>query len=814
MFTITNITHPTVDTKRPLLLLQSEHGDKFLFGQIPEGTQRTFPENKTRLSKLESIFLTGTLSWASIGGLPGMILTLSDQGVKSMALFHGREIISFAVATWRYFVFRFGMKLSTNVLGDGQVYENKIMRVKSILVDSSTNDDEKSSSLLPKNLSSALRYIVSKMFPSQEPTARHDPASDCQMNVEIPPLQGSPTESTSYEITLKPVRGKFRVEEAMRLGVPKGQLFAQLTKGQSVTLEGGKVIEPHQVLEKQRDFAKVLILDIPSDAYLPQFREKFKDYDMSFLGAVYYFLGDSVTISRDLIELMEHFDHDHNQHFVSHSKICPNSIVFQSSAVTTLKLKAIQPQNYNLPLSSRVLSKEFYECFNKRLPRGNSVIQQSEVPLTSTIGEEKVHIMLQNDSVVIEPFTQGEQQVKLKCQKNFKPLPPWSSLYERHIAPLNIVSASQESVVGGGGRSNIFNNEAKKGKVEIVTIGTGSSLPSKYRNVISTLVKVPYNLNGKSYDRNILLDAGENTLGSLQRTIASADLPELFRNLRLIHLSHLHADHHLGIASLLSEWYKHNATNPNATIYIVVPWQYRIFLKEWLPVEGHKIEERIKFISCEHLVEGGYVRKEIKPLAFETYSEGGGPNNKKRRLECDDNSSFRDLETISQMYRDLKILSFQTCRAKHCDWAYSCAITFFTRSNSSSVFKVSYSGDTRPNIEKFAKSIGRNSDLLIHEATLENELHQDAVKKRHCTINEAIQVSNEMHAQKLILTHFSQRYPKLPQVDNNMKIEAKEYCFAFDGMIVAYDDIGRQVSKLGLLNSVFTEDQFSDDEEA
>ncbi|SCU85514.1 LAFA_0D16116g1_1 [Lachancea sp. 'fantastica'] len=814
MFTLTNITHPTADTKRPLLLLQSEHGDKFLFGQISEGTQRTFPENKTRLSRLEAIFLTGTLSWASIGGLPGMILTLSDQGVKSMALFHGKEILSFAVATWRYFVFRFGMKLSTNILGDGQVYENKIMRVRSLLVGSSANQDQTANDMLPKKLSNALNSIVSKMFPSQEPTARHDPASDPQMNVEIPQFQDISAESTSYEITLKPVRGKFKVEEAMRLGVPKGQLFAQLTKGQSVTLEGGEVIEPHQVLEKQRDFAKILILDIPSDSYLPQFRKKFKSYDMSTLGAVYYFLGDSVTINRELINLMEDFDRDHIQHFLSHSKICPNSIVFQSSAITTLKLKAIQPQNYNLPLSTRVFSKEFYECFSKRLPRGTSVTQQSEVPLTSTIDDKRIHVMLQNDSIVIEPFTKGEEKVKVKRQENYKPLPPWSMLYERHIAPLNLPKSSEDSVIGSSGHSNNFNSETKKGKVEILTLGTGSSLPSKYRNVISTLVKVPYFINGRSYDRNVLLDAGENTLGSLQRTVPSADLPELFRNLKLIHLSHLHADHHLGITSLLLEWYKHNATNTDSTIYVVVPWQYRIFLKEWLPVECHEVEKRIKFISCEHLVEGGFVRKELKPLPFEAFSDITGPNNKKRRLECDDSSSFRDLETITQMYRELKILSFQTCRAKHCDWAYSCAITFFTRSDSSSVFKVSYSGDTRPNLEKFAKTIGRHSDLLIHEATLENELHEDAIKKRHCTINEAIQVSNEMRAQKLILTHFSQRYPKLPQVDNNIKIEAKEYCFAFDGMIVAYDDIGTQVSRLGLLNSVFTEDQFTDEEDA
>ncbi|SCV06182.1 LANO_0H23904g1_1 [Lachancea nothofagi CBS 11611] len=806
MFTLTHITHPTVDTSNPLLLLQSEHGERFLFGQIPEGTQRTLPENKTRLSKLEHIFLTGQMSWDSIGGLPGMILTLSDQGIKSMNLFYGHDIVNFVVSTWRYFVFRFGMNLKTSVIEDGCVFENKLLRVQAILVNATSAAHQP----LSKKLTDGLKYIVSRMFPQHEPTMRHDPASDPQMNVELPREDSLPRQSTCYEIQLKPIRGKFRVEEATKLGVPKGKLFAQLTNGNSVTLEDGSVVTPAQVLEKQRDFAKVLILDIPSDDYLSQFHSKFQKYDKNSLGVVYYFLGDKVTINESVIALMELLDTANTQHFVSHSKICPNSIVFQSSAVTTLKLKAIQPKNYNLPLSNRVFSREFYDCFDKSLPKGTSVVQQCDHPLSSTINKDRVHIMLQNEGVVIEPFTAGEENLKIQHQENFKPMLPWSKVFDKHITPLKIAGATYESVVQNQRHVNNFDADRKKGKVEVITLGTGSSLPSKYRNVISTLLKIPYGSNGKYYNRNVLLDAGENTLGSIKRTIPEVELPALFQNLNLIYLSHLHADHHLGIASLLSEWYKHNALNPSAVIYVVVPWQYNIFLEEWLSLENKEIVERIRYVSCEHLIEGGFVRKEFKPVPFDGFITKSEPKIKKRRLEYDDASSFRDKDTIMQMYRDLKILTFQTCRAKHCDWAYSNSITFFTKSDSSSVFKVSYSGDTRPNIEKFAKTIGQNSDLLIHEATLDNELLEDAIKKRHCTINEAIQVSNEMKVDKLILTHFSQRYPKLPQVDNNIKIEAKEYCFAFDGMIVGYDEIGEQTSKLGLLNNVFAEEQFSE----
>ena len=117
-------------------------------------------------------------------------------------------------------------------------------------------------------------------------------------------------------------------------------------------------------------------------------------------------------------------------------------------------------------------------------------------------------------------------------------------------------------------------------------------------------------------------------------------------------------------------------------------------------------------------------------------------------------------------------------------------------------------------MERFAYEIGKGSDLLIHEATLDNELIEDAIKKRHSTINEAINVSNAMEAKKLILTHFSQRYPKLPSMDNNIKVEANEFCFAFDGMIIPYNTLGKQKEVFPMLSKAFAEEQQEEEEES
>lgn len=71
--------------------------------------------------------------------------------------------------------------------------------------------------------------------------------------------------------------------------------------------------------------------------------------------------------------------------------------------------------------------------------------------------------------------------------------------------------------------------------------------------------------------------------------------------------------------------------------------------------------------------------------------------------------------------------------------------------------------------------------MLIHEATMEDELSGEAVTKMHSTTSQAIQVGKDMDAKNIILTHFSQRYAKLPRFNDNF---AGNVSIAFDNMLV------------------------------
>jgi len=66
---------------------------------------------------------------------------------------------------------------------------------------------------------------------------------------------------------------------------------------------------------------------------------------------------------------------------------------------------------------------------------------------------------------------------------------------------------------------------------------------------------------------------------------------------------------------------------------------------------------------------------------------------------------------------------------------------------------------------------------LIHEATFEDGKQNEALEKKHCTIPEALTIAKRMMAKHVILTHFSQRYPKFPLIQ-------EENCL---GVVVAFD---------------------------
>lgn len=93
--------------------------------------------------------------------------------------------------------------------------------------------------------------------------------------------------------------------------------------------------------------------------------------------------------------------------------------------------------------------------------------------------------------------------------------------------------------------------------------------------------------------------------------------------------------------------------------------------------------------------------------------------------------------------------------------------------------RVVYTGDTAPSLE--VVDVARACDLLIHDCTFAEEEAERARETGHATAAEAARVAREAGARRLVLTHISARY-----ADAAFILE-REAARVFDGARVAYD---------------------------
>lgn len=135
----------------------------------------------------------------------------------------------------------------------------------------------------------------------------------------------------------------------------------------------------------------------------------------------------------------------------------------------------------------------------------------------------------------------------------------------------------------------------------------------------------------------------------------------------------------------------------------------------------------------------------------------------------------------------LNIESMIACPVEHFRMSYALALTIpYYNGNKRELFKVAYSGDTGL-CDEFVE-IGQNVDLLIHEATFQNELTYIAKGSNHSTVKMALLQSQRMRAKHTILTHFSTKYNILPYIEGAL---SENTGIAFDYMEVTPSDLPR-----------------------
>ncbi len=299
--------------------------------------------------------------------------------------------------------------------------------------------------------------------------------------------------------------------------------------------------------------------------------------------------------------------------------------------------------------------------------------------------------------------------------------------------------------------------------IEITFLGTSAMVPTKERNV--TGIFLSYNNEG------ILLDCGEGT--QRQMNIAGINRNRVKRIL----VSHWHGDHVSGIVGLLQTM-ANKENNPTVHIYgpkgteehvkhmlkmVIFDVQIEIKVHELLP----KKDEMLKAEETEdYLIECAALDHKIPCIGY-SFTEKDRLNidtAKQKKLGVRDGPHLRKI-------KEGKTIKYKGNEIKPED------MTYLVEGK-----KITYVADTSKC--KACIMLAENADLLISESVYAADMQDKAEQYKHLTAADAATIASQADAKKLILTHFSQRYKTVEQIEEDAKTIFPDTRCAFDLMKV------------------------------
>jgi len=279
--------------------------------------------------------------------------------------------------------------------------------------------------------------------------------------------------------------------------------------------------------------------------------------------------------------------------------------------------------------------------------------------------------------------------------------------------------------------------------INITFLGTSSMIPTEERNHSSIFMSYK--------NEGILIDCGEGTQRQLR--IAKIKPSKITKLL----ITHWHGDHVLGIPGLIQNLGAHNYSR---TLDIYGPKNSKKYIKNMFA--GIELKNVIKF-NVHEISKGVFLKNqdfvlECIPLNHNIPCLGYCfRESDKRKINLNYLKKFG-------LKQDPLLGKLQKGKS----------ITYKGNKISASKgtilvkgIKITVIMDTAPtkNIEKLA----RNSDLLITEATWGKELEYFVEDRKHLTAEIAAKIAKKSKVNKLILTHFSQRYKSEKELEEDAK---------------------------------------------
>ena len=427
-------------------------------------------------------------------------------------------------------------------------------------------------------------------------------------------------------------------------------------------------------------------------------------------------------------------------HLLLHRSVCKPEISFRDSFKIQYPLNVLDPATFHLPSVDRAPSLVLDAPFDTAM-LGKSLLKFD----FSSKG-----MGWRNDSVLPDLTLQEIQRPLqgLVTASNRSVIEYIKEVKEKMAKEIQPSENTESSIKSTADKSH----EWSGGKdIKITFLGTGSAISTKYRNVSGILLQMPAG-------EGMLLDCGEGGVSQIYRCFGKQKAEEVLMNLKCAFISHMHTDHHTGLCQVLT-------------------------LREKLLMRHHNEAEQLTIIGPEKL-----------QTWLARYSSC-----EKLHFSFVDSAFLTEGKITDKLYPAMGTLGLTQCRTVpvvHMLHSYGICLTH------QSGQKIVYSGDARPSLE--LAEAGKDATVLIHEATFENELKTDAIIKKHSTTEEALEIGEKMNAKFIILTHFSQRYPKIPVDKVELTRNGNKTAVAFDCMSVSLSDLNKLPKQLPFIRDIFT----------
>ncbi|KAL5156620.1 tRNAse Z TRZ4, mitochondrial [Glycine soja] len=807
----------TQDTSPSVLLFFDNQ--RFIFN-AGEGLQRFCTEHKIKLSKIDHIFLSRVCS-ETAGGLPGLLLTLAGMGEDGMSVnIWGPSDLKYLVDAMRSFIPNAAM-VHTKSFGPIFNTDGPIVPHQSKLLDPIVLIDGEvvkiSAIILQPNCIEG--QVLTPSESSSQERMDHSPETLDSPNGKKLPAAKPGDMSVVYVCELPEIKGKFDPEKAKALGLRPGPKYRELQLGNSVKSDHQNImVHPSDVLGPSVPGPIVLLVDCPTESHLEallsmQSLASYCDQTDNLPEAgksvtcVIHLTPASVVSCSNYQKWMKKFGSA--QHIMAgHEKKNVEIPILKASARIATRLNYLCPQFFPAPglwslpnhdsskfgcLASRedslsefseVISAENLLKFTLR-PYAQLGLDRSCIP-TRADSSEIIDELLSEIPEVLEAVKHVSQlwQECSQTKEDLTPVADHGMMNEEPWLCANGIPACLENI--------------RRDDLEIVLLGTGSSQPSKYRNE-------PWdNLKEGKYG------------------VTGAD--DAVRTLRCIWISHIHADHHTGLARILALRRDLLRGVPHEPVLVVGPRQLKRYLDAYQRLE----DLDMLFLDCKHTTAASLE-------AFEDDFPGNSVNSQNLKNNNGDliaskvnstlfargslmQSYFKrpgspvDKDVVSPILKKFKgviqeaglkaLISFPVV---HCPQAFGVVLKAEERTNSVGKvipgWKIVYSGDTRPCPELIEASRGAT-------ATFEDAMVEEAIARNHSTTNEAIKMGQSANAYRTILTHFSQRYPKIPVFDET---HMHKTCIAFDMMSVNVADLSVLPKVLPYLKLLFRNEMMVDE---